>query len=92
MLGRQFSDYESEIREHLSGMLSSQYFDFDREVASVTVNRWAHGYTVAGPGDSVEIGRQPFGRITIANSDSAPNADAIAAMEMGYRAVQELTP
>ena len=92
MLGRQFADYESEIREHLSGMLSAQYFDFDREVASVTVNRWAHGYTVAGPGDSVKIGRQPFGRITIANSDSAPNADAIAAMEMGYRAVQELTP
>ena len=92
MLGRQFSDYEAEIREHLSGMLSSQYFDFDREVASVTVNRWAHGYTVAGPGDSVEIGRQPFGRITIANSDSAPSADAIAAMEMGYRAAQELTP
>ena len=90
MLGRQFSDYESEIREHLSGMLSPQYFDFDREVASITVNRWAHGYTVAGPGDSVKIGRQPFGRITIANSDSAPSADAIAAMEMGYRAVHEL--
>jgi spermidine dehydrogenase len=90
MLGRQFSDYEAEIREHLSGMLSSQYFDFDREVASVTVNRWAHGYTVAGPGDSVKIGRQPFGRIAIANSDSAPNADAIAALEMGYRAVHEL--
>jgi len=71
-------------------MLSSQYFDFDREVASVTVNRWAHGYTVAGPGDSVKIGRQPFGRIAIANSDSAPNADAIAALEMGYRAVHEL--
>jgi spermidine dehydrogenase len=71
-------------------MLSPQYFNFDREVASVTVNRWAHGYTVAGPGDSVEIGRQPFGRITIANSDSAASADAIAAMEMGYRAVHEL--
>jgi spermidine dehydrogenase len=90
MLGRQFSDYESEIREHLSGMLPPQYFDFDREVASVTVNRWAHGYTVAGSGDSVEMGRQPFGRITIANSDSAASADAIAAMEMGYRAVREL--
>ena len=90
MLGRQFSDYESEIREHLSGMLSSDYFDFDRDVASITVNRWAHGYTVAGPGNSVEIGRAPHGRITIANSDSAPAADAIAAMEMGHRAVGEL--
>jgi spermidine dehydrogenase len=90
MLGRQFSDYETEIREHLSGMLSSDYFDFDRDVASITVNRWAHGYTVAGPGNSVEIGRAPHGRITIANSDSAPAADAIAAMEMGHRAVGEL--
>ena len=91
MLGRQFSDYESEIREHLSGMLSSKHFNFDRDVASLTVNRWAHGYTVAGPGDSVAIGRQPHGRITIANSDSAPAADAIEAMRMGYRAVEELT-
>ena len=91
MLGRQFSDYESEIREHLSGMLSSKHFNFDRDVASLTVNRWAHGYTVAGPGDSVAIGRQPHGRITIANSDSAPAADAIEAMHMGYRAVTEIS-
>ena len=92
MLGRQFSDYESEIREHLGGMLSSKHFNFDRDVASLTVNRWAHGYTVAGPGDSVAIGRQPHGRITIANSDSAPAADAIEAMRMGYRAVREISP
>ena len=92
MLGRQFSDYESEIREHLSGMLSPNHFNFDRDVASLTVNRWAHGYTVAGPGDSVAIGRQPHGRITIANSDSAPAADAIEAMQMGYRAVREISP
>ena len=91
MLGRQFSDYESEIRAHLSGMLSSKHFNFDRDVASLTVNRWAHGYTVAGPGDSVAIGRQPHGRITIANSDSAPAADAIEAMRMGYRAVKEIS-
>ena len=90
MLGRQFSDYESELREHLSGMLSSKHFNFDRDVASLTVNRWAHGYTVAGPGDSVAIGRQPHGRITIANSDSAPAADAIEAMRMGHRAVREI--
>ncbi|OUV69100.1 MAG: hypothetical protein CBC82_00285, partial [Cellvibrionales bacterium TMED122] len=76
MLGRQFSDYEAEIRAHLGGMLSSKHFDFDRDVASLTVNRWAHGYAVAGPGDSAAIGRQPHGRITIANSDSAPAADA----------------
>ena len=90
MLGRTFADYESEIREHLTGMLPSTHFDFDRDVASLTVNRWAHGYAVAGPGDSAAIGRQPHGRITIANSDSAPAADAIEAMRMGYRAISEL--
>ncbi len=91
MLGTPFSAYEEEVRSHLGGMLSSDYFDFDRDVASLTVNRWAHGYAVAGPGDSVAIGRQPHGRITIANSDSASEADAIAAMQMGYRAVTELS-
>lgn len=90
MLGLQFSDYEAEIREHLSGMLASESFDFDRDVASITVNRWAHGYTVAGPKDSVEQGRQPFGQIRIANCDSAPSADAKAAMDMGWRAISEL--
>ena len=86
----QFSDYEAEIRSHLSGMLPSDTFDFDRDVESITVNRWAHGYTYAGPGDSVEKGRQPFGRITIANCDSAPGADAKTAIDMGWRAVNEL--
>jgi len=90
MLALQFEDYEQEIRSHLSGMLPRELFDFDRDVASISVNRWAHGYSTGGPGDSTRIGRQPFGRITIANSDSAPGADAKTAMMMAYRAVNEL--
>jgi spermidine dehydrogenase len=90
MLALQFDDYEQEIRSHLSGMLPAELFDFDRDVASISVNRWAHGYSTGGPGDSTRIGRQPFGRITIANSDSAPGADAKTAMMMAYRAVNEL--
>ena len=90
MLGLQFKDYEEEIRSHLGGMLPKELFNFDRDVASISVNRWAHGYTVAGPGDSVQVGRQPFGRIAIANCDSAPGADAIIAIMMGNRAVGEL--
>ena len=76
MLGLQFKDYEEEIRSHLSGMLPKKLFDFDRDVGSITVNRWSHGYTVGGPKNSTQKGRQPFGRITIANCDSAPGADA----------------
>ena len=90
MLGMQFSDYEKEIRAHLSGMLPKEHFDFDRDVESITINRWAHGYTVAGPGDSAIIGRQRFGRITIANCDSGSNADAKTAIDMAFRAVNEL--
>ena len=70
MLDTDFSDYEEEIRAHLDGMLPKELFDVDRDVESITVNRWAHGYTVSGPSDSVRKGRQPFGRITIANCDS----------------------
>jgi spermidine dehydrogenase len=70
MLGLQFKDYEADIREHFGGMLPKELFDFDKDVKSISVNRWAHGYSLGGPGDSTRIGRQPFGRITIANSDS----------------------
>jgi len=90
MLGLHFKDYEEEIRSHFSGMLPKELFNFDRDVESITVNRWAHGYTVGGGGDSVKKGRQPFGRITIANCDSAPGADALAAINMASRAVKEL--
>lgn len=90
MLALQFNDYEEEIRAHLGGMLPKGTFDFDRDVGSISVNRWAHGYANGGPGDSTKIGRQPFGRITIANSDSAPGADAKTAMRMAARAVDEL--
>ena len=90
MLSLQLSDYEEEIRSHLGGMLRSDLFDFDRDVESITVNRWGHGYTVGGPGNSTRIGRQPFGRITIANCDSAPGADMKTAIDMASRAVNEL--
>ena len=87
MLGLQFSDYEAEIREHLGGMFPKELFDFDRDVASISVNRWAHGYSVGNPGP---VGRQPFGRITIANSDAVDSSLLQSAIEQAWRAVQEL--
>ncbi len=90
MLGLRLEDYEEAVRNHLGGMLPKGTFDFGRDVESITVNRWAHGYTSAGPRDSVRRGRQPFGRITIANCDSGPGSDAQIAIEMASRAVNEL--
>ena len=87
MLGLQFRDYEAEIREHLGGMLPKDMFVFDRDVESISVNRWAHGYSYGNPG---VIGRQPFGRITIANSDSVNSSLMNRAIEQAWRAVKEL--
>jgi len=97
MLGLQFKDYENEIRAHLSGMLPMGSFEFDRDVESITVNRWAHGYAYTGSAlydsDMPEMarkGRQPFGRITIANIDSGLSSYAHVAIDQAWRAVKEL--
>ena len=87
MLELQFRDYEVEVREHLGGMLPKNMFDFDRDVESISVNRWAHGYSYGNPG---AIGRQPFGRITIANSDAVNSSLMDRAIEQAWRAVTEL--
>lgn len=39
MLGLQFKDYEKEIRQHLSGMLPKDLFEFGEDVESITINR-----------------------------------------------------
>ena len=87
MLELTFDDYEEEIREHLGGMLSSPLFDFDRDVESISINRWGHGYASGNPGAA---GRQPFGRITIANSDAIGSSLLQNAVEQAWRAVKEL--
>ena len=67
---------------------------------AVTVNRWPHGYArdlldledpawLASPGP-YEIGRQPFGNIAIANSDSGADAYTHTAIDQAWRAVHDL--
>jgi spermidine dehydrogenase len=87
MLGLQFKDYEEEIREHLGGMLPKELFNFDKDVKSISINRWGHAYAVGNPG---AIGRQAFGRITIANSDAISSSLMQSAIEQAWRAVKEL--
>jgi spermidine dehydrogenase len=87
MLGLQFKDYEEEIREHLGGMLPKELFNFDKDVKSISINRWGHAYAHGNPG---AVGRQPFGRITIANSDSIGGSSMPAAVQQAWRAVKEL--
>lgn len=97
MLGLQFEDYEEEIREHLQGMLPKDLFKFDKDVESITVNRWAHGYVYGESAlfdsdmpEMAKKGRQPFGRITIANIDSKLSSYLHVAVDQAWRAVNEL--
>ena len=87
MLGMSFNEYEYEIRDHLCGMLPEKYFNFDRDVASITVNRWAHGYSY---GNVSKIAIRPFGRITIANSDASGSSLMNRAIEEAWRSVNEM--
>ena len=44
MYSMSFADYERETRRVMSGALDRYGFDFDKDVAAITVNRWPHGY------------------------------------------------
>jgi spermidine dehydrogenase len=100
MLATPFEVSEREVRGQLQAMLGPVGFDHHRDILAITVNRWPHGYaytydTLGDPDipDSQRphvIGRQPWGRITIANADSAAQAFTNAAIDMGHRAVGEL--
>ena len=96
-----FETFERNLRDELGRMLAGGEFDSARDIQSITVNRWPHGYAyeynqLFEPLDQPDserpcvIGRQPFGRIAIANSDSDGHAYTNIAIEQGYRAVQEV--
>ena len=44
LLRTSFETMEREIRSQLGGMLAGGGFDPARDIAAITVNRWAHGY------------------------------------------------
>jgi spermidine dehydrogenase len=101
LLTTSFETFERHIRDLLGRMLGGGGFDPARDIQGITVNRWAHGYAyeynslwdpVWPKGQSpCEIGRKPFGRIAIANSDAAAFAYTDAAIDQAHRAVGELT-
>jgi spermidine dehydrogenase len=100
LLTTPFSTFERKIRDQLGRVLKDGGFDPARDIDAMTVNRWPHGYAYeynplwdpdwpAGQ-SPCEIGRKPFGRITIANSDAAAAAYTDQAIDQAYRAVNEL--
>ena len=100
LMRTQFSIFERNIRDQLARMLGPAGFDPARDVEGITVNRWAHGYAYS-PNSLFDpdwpegeqpwvVGRKPFGRITIANSDAGASAYTDVAIDQAYRAVGEL--
>ncbi len=100
LLSTPFSTFEYHVRDQLDQALSSAGFDAERDIHAITVNRWAHGYPYKPillwepdwPNEESKpwvIGRKPFGRITIANSDAGAASGTNSAIVQGYRAVQE---
>jgi spermidine dehydrogenase len=95
-----FQTFERKIRDQLARVLKDGGFDPARDIDAITVNRWPHGYAYEynplwdpdWPDGQApcEIGRKPFGRITIANSDAAAAAYTDQAIDQAYRAVKEL--
>ena len=100
MLETPFSAFEGHVRDQLDQALSGAGFDAGRDIHAITVNRWPHGYAYS-PNflwepewrDESEkpwvIGRQPYGRMAIANSDSGASANTNSAITHAWRAVQE---
>jgi spermidine dehydrogenase len=99
LLEMSFADFEERIRDELDRMLGPGGFSSGRDIAAITVNRWAHGYAYGGnslfdPDDIDEIketARKPHGRIAIANSDAGWSAYAHSAIDQAMRAVNEVS-
>jgi spermidine dehydrogenase len=95
-----FSKFERNIRDQLDRMLRGAGFDPAKDIQGITVNRWAHGYAFA-PNPLCDpdwkederpwvIGRKPFGKIAIANSDAGASAYTDVAIDQAWRAVGEI--
>jgi spermidine dehydrogenase len=101
LVGTKFETFERNVRDQLGRVLGAGGFDPARDIEAITVNRWPHGYAyeyneLFEPLDRPAserpcvIGRQPFGRIKIANSDADGHAYTNTAIDQGYRAVREI--
>ena len=98
LLEMSFADFETRIRDELDRMLGPGGFSSGRDIAAITVNRWAHGYAYSGNSlfdpddvdDIKETAREPHGRVAIANSDAGWSAYAHSAIDQARRAVDEV--
>jgi spermidine dehydrogenase len=91
-----FAQFEARAFDELTRVLGRR-FRPERDVAAISVYRWAHGYAYGFNSlfdeerefELQAVARRPVGRIAIANSDAAGSAYAHAAIDEAARAVSE---
>jgi NAD(P)-binding Rossmann-like domain len=79
-----FDQFEANAKDELTRILGAYGFDAGRDVAAISVYRWAHGYAYGANSLYDEeqepevpvVAHQRVGRIAIANSDAAWNPTA----------------
>lgn len=96
-----FEAIERHIRTDLRRVLGAGGFDPARDIVGLTVNRWPHGYAYQynslfddfwrdGGEQPCAVARRPYGRLAVANADSAAYSYTDASIDHAYRAVQEV--
>ena len=99
-----FADLEGALYDVIDRSVNKSGGDFDpeRDLHSLTINRWNYGYaheltsvwdpSVYGPvADQPQVrGRVPFRNVSIANSDSGAMAYTHSAISEGFRAIGDL--
>jgi spermidine dehydrogenase len=97
-----FEEIERRTRDQFARALGPSGFDPARDIAAITVNRWAHGYAYQynslyddfwfeGRETPCERARKPFGRLALANADASAYSYTDAAIDNALRAVREVT-
>jgi spermidine dehydrogenase len=104
LLNTTFETFERKIRDQLARSLSGGGFDPARDIIAITVNRWPHGYaytynSLYEPMEWVYtstdarpcvIARQPYGLVSIANSDAGASPHTDTALWEAHRAVGDV--
>jgi spermidine dehydrogenase len=104
LLATSFETFERKIRDQLARSLGAGGFDPARDIFAIAVNRWPHGYayTYNSLNEPMEwvytnsesrpniIARQPYGLISIANSDAGASPHTDTAMWEAWRAVGDV--
>ena len=95
-----FADLERSLRDLTARALADGGFDPASDIQAITINRWAHGYSIEYtlPWDSSfypegpfpgEVAARKFGRVSFANTDRSSVAYSDYAIDAASTAVEE---